>query len=892
MTDSPPQKPVIEGTEHRDSSVDISSLGALNALELANGEHTFPNAPQRSDQDAPALMENQDVLTREAEAEASIAPRLPGVPLPDLYVLTQETLEAIRESDAGITVAEINRQVCEKLGIDTRQLIRPEQGETPFLYRMRYARMVLWSQARLIERYPSVGTWEYDSHVYRLSVSSAAAGAADVGDLVDAFLAQNPLGRNYEKAKQRPFGLEQPLGIGRRSPWDYDYSRWCYETLQSARYLCGGHANFGVASNNDINEELARRMGLSIDQRRVRSLINPTELEYKARGGTMRALLDRLGLIRRAQYAKKYWSLTEHSSQISQQSLGEAIQALLERGGGAPPAPWFPNETYRGNLALESHTAGDLSASTGPDPFEYDYKSWCFETLSSVQDVCSDNEAVGIEGADNIQISERLAVRLRLSDAQKNVRNIRNPVENEYKARSASMRSLLERLGMIERMPSQFDPSRRLWRVTSAGEAGLASGSIDDSIDGLMGSYGSQLTASYLGVDTYRGNVELERLEPGPVSEVEDSSSNSAYQNDGPEERSLGDTPQVDSLGSSRVPTDIELCVATFRVLAEEPNGLGQAEVVERVAKSLGVEEYRRELPPPWCRKRRNLDSLYEYRMEHALRALSVFPSNLIRVRGGEEVDEELDGTWCLTEDGRNLALESLGGSGDTSLEGKMVEMVSDYFEIHSYQDWKTQEWMSEYVEYVRRTWGSDGTPFEFLCAALLHEAENFAVVRVQDKNSEMDQKGVDIVAKTQLVDTNEVVARFGSVEVNRTYEAIWFVQCKWGMRGEPTGDVASKVGMYWITRKWQAEEYHVGGARLICGGDLSRQATQMYWNIRAIAQRDDPDDEDRANTWDLWDGGRVLRLMEEYRVGVEMSSAGAVVGVDKKFLAGLGDSG
>ncbi|MYA62410.1 MAG: hypothetical protein F4X94_07550 [Dehalococcoidia bacterium] len=569
----------------------------------------------------------------------------------DLPGLAWQTLEVVRDAGEPVRVNELNAQVGDRLNIVGDVLIGQDSRETDFEYNMRYARMVLVYQARAMERIPNVQGWEQEWHAYRATALANQLTKDEIPQLVTEFMASHPQGKTY---RNRGYGgplvpARQHIGGEQSPPWTYDYVEWAQCTLNVIRRICStAPSGLQVAPNTLINEAVADELALTVDQRRVSNLRNPTEVEYKARGGTMRRLLELLELIQRSPHDKKYWMPTEQGESINKEELKERIESYFASATIALSSIGGPNWSYRGNAALE------------------------------------------------------------------------------------------------ERAPTKGDSIERL-ETQAEGEPQIA----------VLGDASAEST---------------------------------------------------DTTGAGFRLADIDLCVATLGALqanSMDDAGIEQSDLVNAVGEQINIPEEYLSLPgPPWGRRLRNIDNLFSYRMEHVLRSLSVEPANLIQVQNGTDGDE-IAGDWSLTRKGERFSTQYRDQAEFTT---EVQKLVSDYFEVHSYEDWRFEEWMQEYYEYLGGVAGRDGTPFEHLCAEIMRSSSGFAVVQVQEKNSALGHEGVDIVAKAQISDTALELANFGNVPVYEVQEVVWFAQCKMWLTEDAKGDAVSKIHGYWIDQQSRSD--------------------------------------------------------------------------------------
>ncbi len=136
----------------------------------------------------------------------------------------------------------------------------------------------------------------------------------------------------------------------------------------------------------------------------------------------------------------------------------------------------------------------DIKTSKNIDGWQYDYRAWCWETLSVLRTLES------IKGPVSSKVlRETLADRLGLTQSAREVISRRNSNEKEYSARCATMRDLLVRMKLIERLPGIY------WHVLPAGLVAKN----DDNFDRLAHTHAHDLGGSPNA--TYRGNPDLEQ---------------------------------------------------------------------------------------------------------------------------------------------------------------------------------------------------------------------------------------------------------------------------------------------------------------------------------------------------------------------------------------------
>lgn len=164
-----------------------------------------------------------------------------------------------------------------------------------------------------------------------------------------------------------------------------------------------------------------------------------------------------------------------------------------------------PADTYRrspaaGSLTEQAVLAGvraNLSrprAVTGNGDWQYDHRRWCWVTLSVIRDLESLHGPVQSKA-----VREAVADRLELTAVARNVGSLQNRTEREYSARCATMRDLLVRMNLIERLPGAR------WHVLSAGHVAKD----DEDFNRLVDEFAADLGGTPNG--SYRGNSALEQ---------------------------------------------------------------------------------------------------------------------------------------------------------------------------------------------------------------------------------------------------------------------------------------------------------------------------------------------------------------------------------------------
>lgn len=360
---------------------------------------------------------------------------------------------------------------------------------------------------------------------------------------------------------------------------------------------------------------------------------------------------------------------------------------------------------------------------------------------------------------------------------------------------------------------------------------------------------------------------------------------------------SVSQTPHGDVVVSN-----LDLCVATLKALTaavEEGNSLTEEEIEARVLERLGVPlSYRQRPMPPWAleahwakdlRKKHRAPTLFGYRMEHVFRALSIEQTGLIRDSGLDQSEQD---RWALTNYGRAVVASEEFHGGDFS---RIDSSTGDYFRMHNYLGWQTEDWMEDVVDLFGEMGSTlGGAAFELLTDALVRTQDDIDSTTVQPSNSYLDKAGVDIVAVMHVV--SEGGRLMGGVGGHPT---TLLVQCKRHFRNEIPPDAPSKLFATTTWLRGQAARddfvYDVAGARLAFLGDLSREATWTFWALKsawdameeAARASESPGRKQPDLTWEIWDGQKIFQLMKEHQIGVVIND-NDVVTVDEQYLRGL----
>ena len=506
-------------------------------------------------------------------------------------------------------------------------------------------------------------------------------------------------------------------------------------------------------------------------------------------------------------------------------------------------------------------------------PWQYNIIDWCKVTLQAIADA-SEGNGDGI--ALNNDINRRVAELYRLTPQQRDrIFSLQNPIELEYKARTATARSQLRYAGLA------ILADRGKWRVGKEAmieEHGALWNKLKDIIE--MNDQERQ-AANYFGpTDTYRGNPKLivrsVNAKPLDVTIATKTSSGSGDSATSNQEYSETNYPHI------VLPSDLLLCNATLRILAAhgaDASGATQKKILTGVAEKLEInEQYLNEESPPWCTTPNAPKSLYKYRMMHVLRALSTPMCSAIRAQGmpGEPLK------WKLTERGSAMTLANTD---------RLWETVTRYFTRHSYQNWKTEKWMHNYIQRLKAPVdeGDEGDAFEGLCADLLRRRVDVLDAKVVQKNSQLDTEGIDIVA--WLDSTPPSVDQIGDFLIyDRQPEIVLFVQCKRlfykPTDEQPIGKMDMAIARY--DARARQRNYIVAGGLVITCGDLSQEATNLFWRYEQIIHANESIAMDDGLRWDVWDGGKLLQELKDYQIGLLNDEDGGLQ-VDHDYLSGLG---
>ena len=337
---------------------------------------------------------------------------------------------------------------------------------------------------------------------------------------------------------------------------------------------------------------------------------------------------------------------------------------------------------------------------------------------------------------------------------------------------------------------------------------------------------------------------------------------------------------------------DVDLCIAILRTLEKAFDG--PAPSFEDIKKELLNEatipvEYNETPPPPWVqrikrsgdRSARRFDSLLEFRLDHALRAMSLHRTGLIR---SAEIASE-GHHWNLTRAGYEILRKT-----DNDGKRQLAKQTEDYFDIHSYGSWRTAEWIVEFMDHLTAL-GKDGMVFEQLCLELLSKVHPDSKVEQSAPNGWLDSNAVDhLVTTIQDLDDEQQA-------MNRPDSKLLLVQCKrWEANEVDAGQIAK---LFASAARFRAQAYNnrelsdIEGARFIYLGSLSHDATWIYWALRdAWEKLDEPastsgqvENSQPSLLWELWDGAKLFDLIKEHQLGVHVDRSSNAVSIDDAFF-------
>lgn len=523
--------------------------------------------------------------------------------------------------------------------------------------------------------------------------------------------------------------------------------------------------------------------------------------------------------------------------------------------------------------------------------WSYDHRLWAWRTLEAIRDI----QHSGVSGnrATNGNITSRVVEKFALGPKARKVESKLNAREMEYAARCATMRVMLNEIRLIKRDAGQPD-----WQLLPLGEniepqefeARLKSADLNSP------------TAKIQANSQYRGNPDLEQVMDLEKSEYSgqivvdrriSSQDTNGISNDQHDHHA-----QHDSVFHL---TDRDLCAAVLRIIPDSEDGayMEQKAIVAEVVDEMKIpDSYLQEERPPWGTKeeRKSIRNLLEYRIELALRAMSIGQSGLVRDGGLDHPDN--GNRWFRTARSRHQTL-------DESPQGEYLwKTIEPFFAMHSYEDWHTEDWHKEFEQTLIDLSGRDGTPFEHLVKMLLQKEQEIMSGEkdVIVQGGYLDHAGIDITAKiaepSSTSDSKFLLGKMAFPEPETQILGVLLVQVKRSTRMQVGAGVPSKTFGFAARLRSQAYRgelgYNVVGARLVIFGDLTRDAEWEFWTTKAAweaLEREENDRNKESGTpqpdlrWDLWDGATVLRKIEEHKIGVRVDNDGQF-SVDEAFLA------
>ena len=489
--------------------------------------------------------------------------------------------------------------------------------------------------------------------------------------------------------------------------------------------------------------------------------------------------------------------------------------------------------------------------------WKYDYRAWTWEVLLMFR-ACAIDESSQRQVATLADLTRALSEALpAIAESVEDEEIVMSALDRrrpEYVVRTHAAVRYLEYLGLCTEMPRRG--SHVAWALTEKGDE-IKRDEFDDQLGVLADVTRDDLVALGFG-----GGV-LQAQYPG-----------------------TSDLGNVDSLRKSKRWSDLELCAQVVRELKEAGRGgVEQGALWNAVGQEVGVERPLAKRPDlvPWRsntgKGNKPVQNLLAYRLMHVMRALSIGPSPTI-----EKADVGGKLGWRLAEGTGTPDVEDQDDAADF---GPFAAM---YFQRHDYSTWRTKPWMTEFCNTLNDIADGDGSLFEELTARLLEAAGGGAVeAHLSQKNTALDHMGIDIVAKSR---SRQKVGQMGDVSIYAYdgVEEVMVLQCK-HLRGEVSRDQARKV--YDAAGEWDRRatgNFRVTTAILVTLGDLNEEANESLWWTPAAEAGSDEKDQDDGPRVEVWDGGRVLRLVEQYKVGVkEMDADGTnELEVDVEYLEQL----
>ena len=472
--------------------------------------------------------------------------------------------------------------------------------------------------------------------------------------------------------------------------------------------------------------------------------------------------------------------------------------------------------------------------------WQYDYRAWMWEVLSAFR-ACPIPPMARYPTGTLPDITHTLVARLPgMRDLDERIFSEFDKQRDEHVVRSHTALLYLEHLKLCERTSEQ-QGGHRIWALTDEGND-IRREDLYDRLAIFAETTLDDLASVGVGMDrqarliAYRGNpalVDIERLKE-----------------------------------SSRF-SDLDLCWEIIKELVDAEE-LELKKLWRRVGDRIRPSRppgAKNDLPP-WRRggPKAKVPNLFAYRMMHATRALTTGPSPLLELRPKSGQPQ----TCFLTEDG-----QAIGKREDAEGAPDFGQHVSDYFERHDYETWRTENWMREFCNQLNALADGDGTLFELLMCRLLERmgGETFTVHHVGN-DKELDQRGFDIVVRKREW---QLAGRLGQVPIYTGAEDVWVVQCKHTQKLLPLDQTVKVYHSAVEFDNRAGGAYRVTTAILATLGDLEDAANEAAWwtgrpQIDAGQEEESEAgmaDDDRLQ-FDVWDGGRILRLIAAHKVGVK----------------------
>lgn len=815
------------------------------------------------------------------------------------------TVQVLRGQAGGsASVDEILELVAKELEIPPNAPERqqdPSKAESPYMYGMRRARLALIHQAKAIHNQPA-------SQYPRLTPLGRKISQSTVKEKVEKNEKKLLSWQGNDPAQQ-----QKDVPVRRSGEELYDRIAKCaWATIEVLRETNGGRA-----SASKVNEEVAEKLFIKEADLRRHPPTRESNHEYEMR------------------YARN--GLEKHSGTI------EVSGPKNDRDISYLPIMQI-ELTDRGKIVEQDTLSQDIKENARSrrrpigkqghsQEWQYKEKDWAWATLQAIRSL---SNGTSEEWHINNAISSELAEELGLSRAaRETVWHAWNDHMLEYKARCATMRAILGALNLIERGQTGK------WRLLEKG-AEITESELRESLDHF--DYDSLGKA---GNNSYRGNPELEQINCKEKSlvlvpardERNEQAADAPVKSDSnadvsrsSHDRKTPTQPTEFRLENQQLCSEVLMSLST-----EDSDSLTKKQIEDSVLERLSLKglvmpsSYKlSDTSPPWGAKPEKR-SLFQYRLEHALRAMSSGRFALIREEGFITPKER--DKWTRTTYGRE----------HTTVDADSVwENLYPYFEVHSYEDWEkdAERWghlapgagrdrtdsglmqLKDIMLKRRRKdkdgnpGNPDGTPFEHLVRDLLIKEHGLADKAVTIASGYLDRTGIDLVVEQEqqgewTAGPGKVdMAGFQTGEPRLMIPAIYLAQVKQYWSSDVETGVPSKVFAF-AARMRNAglrgdyiqnsdgnvmEARYILGARLIILGDLSRDAEWEFWTTKEAWEladtetkmtRGESTTEYPPLQWDFWDGATVLRKMVEHGIGVKEEADGWY-SPDREYLYNL----